>query len=385
MEKMGSGQTRKAVLQGVKSLLSILMENWGDPEGFKAAAVEPLSRALGGTGASTGTDPKNLEGLAEQVYLVTSQIRNLQIRHIDNHPDLLKAQKALEPAFAANPARQGSLWLAVRMRQEALSLLDTPEGKTTYGRIVNGLDEQRALVNKRFKETDQLTLDALETGVALIGASILGKGRNKFLIVTVAAEIVEKARKQARLHPSQTDVPADFSDNSPETRIVSALEEPARQAELTEARQRFSGLNDHQKGARYEALRKVMLKNISRIAPYAPHGFETFCLAVESIAFPYPAPLEWVRNFLKPLHANARQSTTFDKCRTEKSVNYRYQKIQEERGVNPVMLELARSFAMATLKTAQEETVKNFIVEVNLVGEFKWPADMDELKEHLQQ
>ena len=40
---------------------------------------------------------------------------------------------------------------------------------------------------------------------------------------------------------------------------------------------------------------------------------------------------------------------------------------------------------MATLKTAQEETVKNFIVEVNLVGEFNWPADMDELKEQLQQ
>ena len=160
----GGDSTCHILVNTMKFFLSILMENWGDPEGFKAAAVEPLSRALGGTGASTGTDPKNLEGLAEQVYLVTSQIRNLQIRHIDNHPDLIKAQKALEPAFAANPARQGSLWLAVRMRQEALSLLDTPEGETTYGRIVNGLDEQRALVNKRFKETDQLTLDALETG-----------------------------------------------------------------------------------------------------------------------------------------------------------------------------------------------------------------------------
>lgn len=380
MERLTAGKSRQTVLQAVNSLLPVLLEHWGRPEEFKAAAAEALMKEMDG---SPATAP-DAGALAEQILTAVMQIRDLRTRHVSDQQTLLQIQKKLEPKFAHFPVRQGCLSLAVRMRQEALSRLDTPEGKTALAKLIAGLDADRNGLALKFKDNDQPSLDRLEAALALMAGEILGKDRDPFLLQTVAGEIVEMARKQARLHPGDASIPADFSDNSPETRIVSTLEDPTRNAELNEARQRFSLLDDYQKAARYEALRKVMAKHIARIAPHGPDGFEVFCRAVESIAFPYPAPLEWTRVFLKPLYANAGQSTLFDKCHTEKSVKYRYQKIQEERGVNPVMLEMARAYALSTLKTVQAATMKNFMFEVNLVGEFNWPTDIEELKKQLE-
>jgi hypothetical protein len=217
--------------------------------------------------------------------------------------------------------------------------------------------------------------------VASVAATVAGKQDTLFHHAALAGRLLEKARQVARMHPSKAQVPADFADNSPEIRIVSALEDVTRKAELNEARARFTSLNEYQKGARYEALRKLMLKQIDQIAPYAPEGFDKFCQAVEAIAYPYPVPLEWVRVFLKPLFSNAQASSAFDKCRTEQSVQHRYAKIKEEKGANPIMLELARAFALANLRTAQQESIQVFLNEVDLVKEFKWPASLSDLKQ----
>ena len=64
-------------------------------------------------------------------------------------------------------------------------------------------------------------------------------------------------------------------------------------------------------------------------------------------------------------------------------MNARYAKIREEKGANPIMLELARAFALATLRVVQQESIQNFLVEVDLPKEFKWPASLADLKQHL--
>ena len=75
-----------------------------------------------------------------------------------------------------------------------------------------------------------------------------------------------------------------------------------------------------------------------------------------------------------------QSSSTFDQCRSEKSVEIRYKKVLEERGANPLMLHLARAFAVVALKVAQAESIQHFIEEVDLVEEFQWPASLEDLR-----
>lgn len=377
MESMLAGKSRHAVLHAAKALLPALVETWGQPEAFRQQGAEVLENELGGS-------RRTQEQLAGQIYTTVAQLRSLQMRHIGSQQELLQVQRRLESTFASSPLRQGCLWLAARARQEGLAHLHSQEGQVAYQRLIAVLDEQRGAIARRFQEREDLTLDLVETGLAAIATSVMGKAKNPYHRAVLAGELLERARRQARRHPEDATVPADFSDNTAEVRVVAALEEPVRQAELHEARQRFLSLNDHQKGQRYEALRKIMMRHMHRIAPYAPPGFDTFCRAVESVAFPYPAPLEWVRVFLKPLHANARQSSIFDQCRTMQSIDHRYQKVRQEPSVNPIMLELARAFAVSGMRSAQEESMHQFVREVDPAREFHWPTELGQLERALR-
>jgi hypothetical protein len=364
----------------VKSLHPILLKTWGNAEAFRGAAVTVLIQVLG----SEKSNPHEVASLADQIFSIVGQIRALQLRHLQNVQQLQQAHKALEPTLAASPLRQASLVLAVQLQQTAINYLTAAEGEKAYQALIPVLEQQRAALARKFAETANLTLDQVETTLMGICAAVLGKTDAPFFHAALAGKLVEKARQLARLHPSQSEMPADFANNSPEIRIVAALADAVRSAELNEGRTRFTALNEYQKGARYEGLRKLMMKHMEQIAPQAPEGFEKMAQAVESLAYPYPGPLEWVRVFLKPLFTNAQQSSTFDKCRTESSVNHRYQKIKAEKGANPIMLDLARAFAISNLKTAQAESIQQFVNEVDLVSEFHWPPGLDDLKQQLQ-
>jgi hypothetical protein len=379
MEPLLAGKSRQLILSAVKALHPVLLKTWGNPQGFRQAASTVLNQVLG----SEKTNPNEVAALAEQIYQLVSQIRSLHIRHIQTSQALNQAHKSLEPTFAAAPIRQATLVLAVQLHQTALNYFASPEGDKAYQALIAALDTQRMALAHKLQENEQIVMDQVESALASIAATVTGKQDMPFHDTALAGRLIERARQLARLHPSQAAVPADFSNNSPEIRVVSALEDAVRRAELNEARARFGALNEYQKGARYEALRKLMIKHIDRIAPHAPDGFDQFCQAVEAIAFPYPTPLEWVRVFLKPLFTNAQQSSTFDKCRTEQSVQHRYLKIRDEKGANPIMLELARAFALANLRIAQAESIHAFLNEVDLAREFHWPASLAELKERL--
>lgn len=379
MEPLLAGKSRPLIMSAAKALHPVLLKTWGQPTAFRDAAAAVLTHTLG----SEKTNPNEVSALADQILQLVIQIRGLHIRHLQTQQALSQAHKTLEPTFSASPTRQASLVLAVQLQKTALNYFGSPEGDKAYHALIAALDGQRVALVHKFQENEQIVLDQIESALAAVAGSVVTKQDMPFHYAALAGRLVEKARQVARLHPSQATVPADFADNSPEIRVVSALEDAVRRAELNEARTRFAALNEYQKGARYEALRKLMMKHIDRIAPHAPDGLDKFCQAVEAIAYPYPAPLEWVRVFLKPLFTNAQQSSSFDKCRTEQSVQHRYLKIREEKGANPIMLELARAFALATLRITQRESIQTFLNEVDLVKEFHWPASLAELKEQI--
>lgn len=379
MEPLLAGKSRQLIMSAVKALHPVLLKNWGQPSRFREAAAAVLTQALAGE----KSNPGEVSALADQIYQLVTQIRSLHIRHLQTTNALQQTLKSLEPTFAQAPIRQACLVLAAQMHQTALTYFATPEGERAYQALVSSLESQRQAIQHKLSENENLLLDQVEGTLASVASVTGGKQDTPFHHAALAGRLVEKARQLARMHPSKSNAPADFGNNSPEIRVVSALETGTRNAELNEARIRFTGLNEYQKGARYEALRKLMLKHINMIAPHAPEGFDKFCQAVESIAYPYPAPLEWVRVFLKPLFTNAQQSTAFDKCRTEQSVQHRYQKILEEKGANPLMLELARAFALANLRVSQQESIQSFLNDVDLVKEFKWPATLADLKQQM--
>jgi len=377
MEPLLAGKSRQLIMSAVKALHPVLLKAWGQPSRFRDAASAVLMQVLGGE----KSNPNEVGALAAQIYQMVAQIRSLHIRYLPTTTALQQVHKTLEPTFATAPIRQACLVLAVQMHQTALTYFATAEGEKAYQALIASLDSQRMAIAHKLAENENIVLDQVEAALASVASVVAGKQDTAFHHAALAGRLLEKSRQVARMHPSKSQVPADFADNSPEIRIVSALEDATRRAELNEARARFTGLNEYQKGARYEGLRKLMLKQIDQIAPYAPEGFDKFCQAVEAIAYPYPAPLEWVRVFLKPLFTNAQQSSAFDKCRTEQSVQHRYGKIREEKGANPIMLELARAFALANLRTAQHESIQTFLSEVDLVKEFKWPASLADLKQ----
>jgi len=379
-EPLLAGKSRQLILSAVKSLHPILLKTWGNAAAFRAAAAAVLMQVLG----SEKNNQNEVGALADQIFAIVGQIRALQLRHLQNVHQLQQALKTLEPTVTASPLRQASLVLAAQVQQTAINYLSSAEGEKAYQALIPVLEQQRTALTRKLAENENLTLEQIETALMAVSAAVLGKTDTPFLHAALAGKLIEKARQLARLHPSKSETPADFANNSAEMRIVAALADTVRNAELNEARARFTTLNEYQKGARYEALRTLMMKQTNQIAPHAPESFEKMAQAVESIAYPYPAPLEWVRVFLKPLYTNAQQSSTFDKCRTESSVNHRYQKIKAEKGANPIMLDLARAFAISNLKVAQSESIQQFINEVDLVTEFNWPAGLDTLKQQLQ-
>ena len=378
MESAVPSSQQEVVLEALKSLLNTLINHWGVPGRFRINAGQILWKRK--TSAMGGQEEFQI--LAEQVYRLVEQILTLHIRPIYTLEALEEINEKLAPLHTG-ALHEGCLWLAVEMRRKALEYLELPAGGRTYTNLIESLDGRRATISRGFMDIPDLTLDSLEYRLVTITRGAAIKSEERFHNLAVTGALLEKARRYARLHPSEKEVPSDFSGTTPESRVISALEEPARYAELNEAKQRFASIDNAAKSERYNALRDQMQKNIKKVVAHAAEGFETFCETVESIAFPYPGALEWVRAFLRPLYDNARQSTTFDKCNTETHVQHRYEQLQEERGVNPLMVELSRAFALSTLESVQESLIKEFVYEVDFVNEFGWPADLNDLKKNM--
>jgi len=376
MEALVTPQNRDAVLRGIKALLSPIQEHWADTEAYGKAALEVLGRS----GAQALSDPRHAAALAGQVYALVVRFRGLNFRPLDNLQALDTVYQKLAPNVAGNPVRDGSLWLAYRLHQSAINFLQAPEGRAALPKIYTALENRREEIGKALEEMEKPTLDGIEFYLVGVIRDAVGPGVGLFQLGALAGFVLERTREAARQMPNLDLLPPEHLGHSADARVVHFYTEWVRKAELEDARGRFSRLSEQARSTRYDVVRRELIRHIRELAPFAPAGFEKFCEAVEAKLFPYPAPMEWVRSFLRPIYSNASQSATFDNCMSVASVHQRYAKLKEEKSANIVMLELGRAFALAAFKAVQAESLRNFMKEIDLHAEFNWPTSLDELK-----
>jgi hypothetical protein len=380
MEANLAGKPKPIVQRALRALSAPLQEHWGGPKAFRVAAVPILLRE----GGSALSDAKDADALAEQAYRMVQRMRALHFRALDNPVQLDTQYKALEQAMGMGPnaiVLQPAFWLAYRLQQAGLNYLRSPEGQNALAKSWAALESRKDLAAKAIAEGGALTLDRLESLIALALQETVMPALNGFNVQMLAGFLLEKARATARAMPELDSLGGTVPPQTREMAVLTALAEPARLAELNEARARFAKLTAEESTKRFDEFKLHLLRVIVQVAPYAVLGFDKFCEAVEAVLYPYPTPLEWIRAFLKPIFTNASQSTIFDDCTTDQSVNQRYQAIRKAKRGNTVILELARALASTKTKAKAAEERQTFLMELDLVKEFYWPTSLDQVKE----
>jgi hypothetical protein len=380
MELNLASKPRQLLMRGLRALTPPLLEKWGDPAGFRDAARPILLREAGG--ALTGT--AEADALADQVYRTVTRLRAIHFRPMENVPSLDAVFKGLDPGVnstTANPIVNGSLWLAYRVQGSAIQFLNSSDGKTALAKAESVLGAppfpwMRSLGG----ENAQVSLDRIELVMAERLAEGMGIPIGRFNLYAVLGHILEQARISARQSPQLALPDAPPRELSPAERLSDALAKPVRDAELAEARARFARLAPEETAKRFDEFKLQLLRMTPQIAQFAPLGFEPFCEAIESVLYPYPAQLEWIRPFVKPVWTNASQSTLFEDRATQELVNQRYQQLRKAKQGNPVLVELARAFAIERCRSAQQEQAQGFLKDLDLAAEFGWPISLEEMR-----
>jgi len=367
---------RDTLVRTLRALLEPLYEHWGDAAGFIRDAV-PLIREYGGQ----AFDEKAARATAEQTYQQVIRLRALQFRPCQTREALEQVHERLQKGYATTPFRQGCLWLAHRLQDAVLRYLDSTEGQEALDTVHTAVGKRRHEVSELLHGVGNPTLDRIEAALAsFIQDVLVDEAEGRFHAYALAGHLIERVRASLRFREDGEVGTTQPGVRSAEGPAFSVLTDPVYNAELNEARQRFGRLSDTERNQRFEAFRKAMGRILPRVSRLAPEGFERFARAVETEMSPYPAPLEWVRTFLKPLYNNAAQSTLFANCNTPKSVHQRFQKVAEERSTNLLVLELARAFAMAAFQDAHADRMREFLTNLDLPGEFGFPTSLEEVR-----
>ncbi|HUJ75103.1 MAG TPA: hypothetical protein VL359_09600, partial [bacterium] len=328
MEQNLAVKPKAVVLRALRSLLPPLLDNWGDPNAFRVAALAVIMREAG-TVFSTAAEA---DALAEQAYRLIVHLRNVHFRTINSLGVLDQTFKGLDPNITGGSAPamlQSCVWLAMRIQQAAITYLTSGEGQSALTRTRDGLGNQSLAWVKALTEVQPLTLEKVETALAQKVREALGPQVPAYNARFIAGHIVEGVRQVVRqLNPGTNDTLRELTAAE---RFEMALSDAVRRAELTEARQRFAKLTPDGTLKKFEEFKAGLLRRLGQVARYAPMGFEAFCQAIESEMFPYPAQLEWVRPFIKPIYQNASQSNLFDGRTTIQSVNQRYQALRKSK------------------------------------------------------
>lgn len=376
IEKFLEGMPDHDILRGMQALLPSLKSCWGDLEAFLKAALPVYLAEIGLEKEMAGPAKTYLEKTLRQV----ARLHATQFRVAPTKDDLEVLYQRLVPTATDSPTRQGYLWLAFQIHDATLSHFDSEAGKREIFQLTKAIEDNRQLFHGLLADAEKLSLTMVDKMLITFARKVLGAEAENFLYAGAAGILIEKIRIESRKPPRQDVLSEELADQSNESRRLSSLVEPVRAAELNEAHQRFLRMNDKDKTGRFGALRKMLNKLIKQVSVYAPLGFEKFCQGLESKLFPYPAQLEWMRSYLKPIYTNASQSSIYDNCVTETAINQRYQKLVEEKTSNPIMLELSKSIAMAKLNTSSNAEELKFLEELDLKAEFDWPVSFEELK-----
>lgn len=212
-------------------------------------------------------------------------------------------------------------------------------------------------------------------------APALGADVNRISLYAITGRLLERARAAARQPPLLALPDAPPREQTPAEKLTDALASPIREAELAEARARFAKLTTDQTAKRFEEFKYQLLRAIPKVADFAPLGLEPFSQALEAVLYPYPAQLEWTRSFVKPIWTNANQSTAFQGRNTPDLINQRYEHLRKTKQGNPIIIEMARAFALDLCRTAKEEQPSaTFVEDLDLAAEFGWPTTVDEMR-----
>jgi hypothetical protein len=322
----------------------------------------------------------------EQLYRQAVRTRALHFRASENPAQLEQLFKELDLAAAKANAtlQQGVLWLASRVQQAAIGYLQSGPAKIHTERVLEGVSEKRNALTRPLGTTDQLSLERVEAVLAAFARGVMGPSLSRFEMSALAGHLLERVREAARKPPELQEERMEVPEEGPETALFSALVEPVRAAELNEARARYGRLGDEERNRRYNDFRRRLLRVIAKVAPYAPLGFEHFCQAIEVELFPYPEPLEFIRTFARTVYQNASQSTLFDDAATPQSVEQRYENLLKSRQGNPLVLEIAKAFALRNFQKSNKDAKQAFMRDLDLQAEFRWPVTLEALKAQLK-
>ena len=276
----------------------------------------------------------------------------------------------------------GGLWLAYRLQALAIAFLNSPEGKAALAKAETILGvPPYPWLKAMGSETQPAPMDRIESVLAERLVETIGVQTGRFNLYAVAGHLLEQARAAARRPPQATLPDGPLREPTPGERLADALAEPVRNAELAEARARFAKLSPDETAKRFEVFKLQLLRLTAQVAPSAPLGFEPFCQLLESILYPYPNPLEWIRPFVKPVWTNASQSPLFQGRNTPDLVNQRYEQLRKTKQGNPVVVELARAFAMELCRAEEQPAeAQSFLEKLDLVSEFGWPSTVEDMR-----
>jgi hypothetical protein len=375
-----SSKPRPQVLRALRALTPPLQEKWGDQLGFREAASPIILREGGGAFATMA----EADSLADLVMRTVQRLRAAHFRPVESQQALDAVFKALDPGVnstTANPVVNGSLWLAYRIQGAVVTYLNSSEGKATLIKAETFLCTPPFNWLKALStDTQPASLDRIEMAMAERLLEHLGSGASRFNVYAIVGHLLEQGRMAARQPPQLSLPDAAPRQQTPAERLMDALTEPVRNAELAEARMRFSKLAPEDSTRRFEEFKLQFLRMVGQVAQFATLGFEPFCQAIESVLYAYPTQMEWIRPFIKPVWTNASQSTLFEGRNTVELVNQRYQQMRKAKQGNPVLVELARAFAIERCQFAQQEQANAFLKDLDLVAEFQWPNSAEEMR-----
>jgi hypothetical protein len=367
------------VLGTLRALVVPLREHWGQVERFCQAGLEIFSREGGGALFDAKQSPAHLEQLYRQVV----RARALHFRAVEHAAQLEQLFKGLELAANASPVQQSVLWLASRLQQQAIGILQNPRIKSGLRQILATLDERRGDLLRALGPLEKLGTERVEAALGALAQSVVGN-LSTFEQSTIGGHLLEIVRKAARRPPRLGMTLEHLPQNDALTPLLAALLEPVRTAELNDAQARYARMGDAEKNRLFNDFRRGLVAVATEVAPYAPEGFRTFCQAVETRLFPYPQPLQFIRPYARPVWNTGAQSSLFAAAQTPQNVQHIYETLAKARQGNPAVLEIAYAFAMRNFREDGSAPRESTLHELDLKTEFNWPATLDALQRALE-
>ncbi|MDH5752105.1 MAG: hypothetical protein OEZ59_06775 [Deltaproteobacteria bacterium] len=377
MKNLLAGVSHSIALGALRKLLDPLEQHWGEPEAFVNTGGPLLASSTSGIIKDSDELREGLNRFYQQIM----RFRALYFRPIGSKDTLDKAFGELESRAAKqqDTLQQACLWLSYRIQGKAIEYLKSSSGQETLKRLFDSAQEKRNIIMGKLGDMETITMGKVNGAITGFVRDVMGAELNRIETAALSGHLVEALRAASRRMPDLDPEGSEVLEHSEYASLTSMLGDAVRHAELNDARQRFIRFSDKEKSRRFDDFRKQLRKEIRRIAPFAARGFEQFSQGIEAVLFPYPAPLEYIRAFSKPLFNNGRQSTLFSDTSTEQGVKQRYIQMIEAGNVNRLVLEIAFAIAMASFQRTTVRTTRKELAEFKLDEEFHWPKTVGDL------